>query len=419
MGYEFEVPPLHVDAIQRVSDGGPFAEWLSTGVAMLRGATPRDEEEKKCLASAQALQEFLRCGQQVYCVGPAMQKMLGRMSVKGVDGGHLRSPFPCIYIALQDSEWLSEGRGGGEDFGPVLGIYVHEFEAYVSEEVAEALKGHRGQEVERRAQAFYKPREGADTVISGMFIYGWGGRNAVFDGGYDFQFAVMRDSRMDLEEFVEDGVARAAGRASEGALEGASETSVFMMRITRFVVNFMLYLMSEGRQVEEPTCPDQQLIDDLDRRIGGKKGGGKKVRVLQRRRAALSLTKVSFIGRSVEESLAAASRRLGDVRAAPAAHMREAHWHWYWKGPRKDEHGNPQRGTHKVHKLVEATWINADVAVVVERHVRKVEDADIVEEDAHEHVHGPSGSLRPDHGVPVGQGDDALVRDEGDAGGVG
>lgn len=329
----------------------------------------------------QLLQEFTRFGQQIYVVGPVLQEMLSRTSLKNVDVGTLRAPLASIYVATPDSRWQIWG-GVVTQWHQVAGLYLSLATVYLPQDEKKLA-------TLRKLGVAPTVRMGpSDTEVRCLTYYVWGAENRHSRGPGDdasFRVTIQLDTSADLEQQLLERLEKGPSDAGvvgnlANQLEGLTDCSKnhqMLQEVNRFGVNLLMYLCGQNREITGAQLLHQSKLDNLDRQMGVARSRKRleRVKALQKQKEATSRVVVSYVAPSIERRYAGQLNSIREVVRSSQGHAwRPGYWNWYWLGAKKAEDGSPRMGERRVHRWVEPYEINKDVASTVERRIRRVRE---------------------------------------------
>jgi len=275
-----------------------------------------------------SLVEYRKYGQQVFCIGPTMQKLLCATSLDGMTTEDLRFPYDCFYIATPECKWGI--WGGPTEWHNMDGVLVRVLD---KQEAIDATGKDPG-------------------PLPILFIYLWGAENEKSEGRGDdaslwFSLDFNEAARMnlDLEGYIRyiirERKREVKDEMSPWAMEmgmqitmppkGSDRQNRFIETSTgvmRLLCNMLLYL-DHGDQ-EAPLHPltvrNRDLKNTLPAAISRKKNPTK-ARKLKRKLANLPDYRMVWIGPTIEQT----GQRRGRVGSGNAPPRKEQLVRGHWR----------------------------------------------------------------------------------------
>jgi hypothetical protein len=277
---------------------------------------------------------YAHSGQQVYCVGPRLQTLFCETEVSSVPEEFLQLPYECFYIALPACGFPL--WGGTTGWHEVSGLYV----------------GRYGDRLMLLAWAQANERSVHASDDASFWL--------------SLDLEKVPEGRCEGSKNLEKGIEAVLMQADHSDVgmsvsdpDVKRKTQETLQRLLRVCINLLLYLNSL-----EPELVDEPRISQAERqrlkRQAQKKG--KKARRAARKLDLSTEAKVVWVGKSIEGERAG-TLGVGTSRVV-APHWRKGHFHAYWVGPRRDQEGNVQKGTHRVSRWVRPVYVG-DLASVV------------------------------------------------------
>jgi len=331
-----QTPPLHYDFIL-----GRDPVWRRSLTKALQGdETPLRRHAALVSHTTPSVVTFLiagleyaKCGQQVYACGPQLQRMLTDTRCSKVPASFLRMPHRCLYVALPDCPWE---LWGGPDTGmhKAGGFYMLE----------------RGEEL---LFAFWglpndKSRADNDDATAWLTIKKERVSRTTTSDGTEL---------LDFEAYVEEMLGDPSRDSSDIALaqhEPPEDGYRTMAILVRLGLNLILYVnsLSVEQRIQDGPAERGKLRKAHKRKMGRLKSPHKRrkaEKAFQRTIQVIPGAVVIWLGESIER----ASVKPGVVSGRTNNWtFRRGHWHYYWTGPRTDEHGNPRFGEKRILKWV-------------------------------------------------------------------
>lgn len=329
---------------------GSNPHWRRALTQALQGHETLLEQEYLFLAGfspagvrlLQAAFLYAQCGQQVYYLGRRMQTLLGNTSIDKVPEAFLGMPYPCFYMAFQDSSHRIWG-GSRTQWHQVAGVYV-----------AKVIPGFItlvawGKENERSIRVGDDATYWLNIKLDEVPVHG---------DLFDFDSYTTKLINSDWLDNSDLGI-----DSPTGEIRDQQNESVTAM--VRLAVNLLLYLNSSQPELAQLGEDNAAKRAKLRARLKKAKNDKKK-RKLQRQLDALPQARVIWIGKSLEQAppKAVMQTGVGPTRVV-RQHWRKGHWHPYWTGPRKDASGASQKGTEQVLRWVQPTLVGRDMASLV------------------------------------------------------
>jgi len=285
-------------------------------------------------------------GQQVFMVGPKLQKLLGETDTSKVPLEFLKLPFHSFYIALAESEVMLFDVDTG--YHPATGIYVH----LVDPDIPAVLLCFWGRENENSRVAGDDSLQWVNLSLA----------EAVSERDPDGTAYVDIDAY--VEKLYSDPY---RDESDQGTKRMAHQDKHWQSAkaLVRLVINLILYVNSESseRQAVPGKAPGRRAM--LSKKLKGTKKPKKRAR-LQREIDAISQARVVWLGKRIEEE-----PEYEDPDADPTPgettgrkvrrHRRRGHWHHYWTGPRVKADGTRQKGDKAVLRWVPPRWVGSDI----------------------------------------------------------
>jgi hypothetical protein len=270
-------------------------------------------------------------GQQVYCVKPQLQAMLHETKAESVPRDKLRLPYPCLYVAFPESSWHLWG-GSRTRMHQMAGAYLVQLEEHVD----------KGLHILLWAKANERSLAKDD--------------DASFSLGINFAEIPVTSgdsSCFDVESYLEivlNDPTRATWDPGMGVRDAEPEEQAEQDRSVRaalrVLVNLVLYLNSTNAETEQEPQPNlTQLRAALKRARSSKKR-----KKIERQIKKATGTQVTYVGPSFDREPDPSNG--ADGIGTGTWVFRKGHFHHFWVGPRKDEEGRAQKGTHTVLKWV-------------------------------------------------------------------
>lgn len=325
-----DAPTIHYDRMM-----GIHPAWRHALGEALRGRMDSFDQEVRTLSgfspsgvqSIAASLSYARCGQQTFCVGPKLQKMLSDTGCDRVPEQFFRMPYPCFYVATPGSKWLLYGDDH-TGMHRVGGFYMHQITPH------EVVFFMWGLENERSRMA---------------------GDDATFWIGLDLT-KVPRTTDpdgtvlMDFESYITDLLKDASHGVHDMFLDiPTANLQVAVRDVPALVclgVNLVLYLNSLRAEVLRDESRKQHALarrHAIKAKLGHTKSSkkmAKRQRHAETELASLSEAVIIWIGKSIEE--APEPTATGNTGRPATWKSRRGHWHHYWTGPRKNPDGSPR-----------------------------------------------------------------------------
>lgn len=321
-------PPIHYDILMGVN---PL--WRVVIAQALRGDHDSLMAELAAIRSLspagvvvlETSFKYAQCGQQVFCVGPRLQKMFNETNINSVPAEFLKLPYECFFISLPQCSWELYG-------GPLTLMH--------------------------RCGGMYVMQRGPSKLT--LVLWGMensrsqvAGDDATFWLNLDLTKAPSETKEdgqvyLDVEAFIK-GVLIQANNKSDPTLEidgdRLAETFQDLLPLFRVVFNLILYVNSlKAEKVRDSTFQDRKKRkrETLERKLKKIKDKGKKKK--KRKKGEEDLLKLSearviWIGKSIEDS---PPPPRSESKTAGTWQHRRGHWHTYWVGPRKNAAGQPR-----------------------------------------------------------------------------
>ncbi len=267
--------------------------------------------------------QFALSGQQVFVLGPVMQKMLEMTSLAQVDLAEVRVPYDCFYVAMPGT--------GLHVWNETSGLHTLEG-TYVS-----------------------KLRHSDGSTYLGFVVWGAPrpGRPYHDDAGLNFSLLCSGT--------LQDGVADVWDKIKVHVHEGYPEDQLKQVcdTVVRLTVGLCLYLMMPKAEVEQSEKPAMPRA--ARRRFEGTPSA----------KPMLSPQIVTVIAPTKERTTTPAE--LAELRNPVRRHMVRGHMHSYWVG------GGD--GKKKIIQWVEPYLRGAEGAEMIARRLYKTERPNISDED--------------------------------------
>lgn len=298
-----------------------------------------------------AMYGFALEGQQVFLIGPKLQRMLGETDSTKVPLEFLKLPFDCFYVALADCPLkLYDGETG---FHQATGMYVH----MVDEDIPAITLCLWGQDNENS-------RVVGDDAIQWVTLSLAEAVSHTDDDGTQY---------VDIDGYIRRIYADPTRDDSDiGTSWPADHTRNVdaAVELARLAFNLVLYVNSEQpdtTRLKSGTAPGRKAM--LNRKLKTSLKNPKKRKRsahIQKELDAISEARVVWLGKTIEE---APEFPAEDAVPGPSngtgrkhrRHRRRGGWHTYWTGPRIAADGTRQKGTKAVLKWRKPIWVGSDI----------------------------------------------------------
>jgi len=351
------VSPIHFDHV--LGAFPPWAQSMRNILTLKRQGMGIDIQHRVAqlettAVSAQhmllAMAEYADSGHQVFNLGPRLQELFLETALKGMTLDMLRPPYRGFYLATPGSKFQCWG-GPRTEFHSLAGMYVHFVRPNAVTVVGWGEENDKSRQIGDDASIWfrlnlrqYKPGE-------------------VFDLDQ-----VLADQIEDPTQSVYDPEITFPEERKTEILAANWDTHMGMLRLA---FNTILYLNSRDPELDlDDTNPRarreiRRKLKSLGTKLRGK--AKKQARKLQSKLDRLATARITTLGRSielVEEDPAVDEDAVSSAKTGRrmARHRRRGHWHRYWTGSRKGPDGERVKGERMVHKWVQPTWVNKDLA---------------------------------------------------------
>ncbi len=302
-----------------------------------------------------ALYGFATEGQQVFLVGPKLQRMLGETDSTKVPLEFLKLPFDCFYVALAECPLtLYDGETG---FHPATGMYVH----MVDKDIPAITLCLWGQENE-------KSRAAGDDALQWVTLSLAEAVTQTDEDGTQY---------VDIDGYIRRIYSDPSRDDSDPGTnwpEDHTRNVDAAVELARLAFNLVLYVNSEQpdrTRMANKTAPGRKAM--LKARLAKSKRNTKKrkrTQRIQRELDAISEARVVWLGKAIEE---ATEFPAPDAEPGPRnetgrkvrRHRRRGGWHTYWTGPRIAEDGSRQRGTKAILKWRPPQWVGSAIGDLI------------------------------------------------------
>lgn len=290
-----------------------------------------------------AMYAYATEGQQVFMLGPKLQKLLGETDTSKVPLEFLKLPFNAFYIALADCDiMLFDGETG---YHPATGIYVH----LVDPDIPAITLCFWGRENEN------SKAPGDDSCQWVNLALPEAVSHTDEDG----------TAYVDLDAYVERLFSEPHRDESDpGTVRNNEKHWLAAKALARLAFNLVLYVNSEtpDKTSVAREAPGRKAM--LERQLKGTKKPKKKARI-QRQLDAISEARVVWLGKRIEESPEIPDDDADSSTSATGRkirrHRRRGHWHHYWTGTRVQPDGTRRKGEKAVLRWVQPRWVGSDI----------------------------------------------------------
>jgi len=390
-----KLPPLHYDHMLGVApwvkeiaiEGEKWGyENRSAFISYIDARMPLPPSTAMSIYSMLGYKHF---GQNTYALGPVLQHMLAKTSLKGVQIEEVKLPFESFYIAFEDCDWNLWG-GDVTQWHQLAGAYV----------------------------SYGGPDCKHEDRLKGITVLLWGkendksrmaGDDATFWYSIDFKKALapilhenLKEEICDLETYLKDmledpdrevlewndGTVGDGNQfikvgtmfaSSPNPADRRKELNSIIAAINRCIVNFLLYIQSDTADVGETIHKNAARKAELTKKLQKytKRGNQRQQRKIQQRLATLSEARITYIGQKIEKKARSRGITGKAMRQSLGRMWRPGYYNYYWTGSKKDEQGTIRLGTHRIRKWIEPYEINKDMARLVDSRIRKVVEPEI------------------------------------------
>lgn len=270
----------------RLRDGDPDARWASLSAREEEGLVDPMSQQ---LAMLWIVTCFLRSSQQVFELGPTLQRLFDETSIGALRGEMLRLPYPTFYLHLEDSSLSFKREDGAE---------VELDAIYIAESTISAPEAPAWWLISLISNA--RPDRRAVQLT-----FGWPHQDWV-------------DSGAPFEAFLQSRY----GEDAHGEHAGAYRAAL------RLITQTLLFLMGKHPELEEVTDPTRRRLLRDEERFDRKRRGERAREELDRRYTRARITRLApSLERQAQTTHEASARRGAWVRG---------HWNYYWTGPRDE-----------------------------------------------------------------------------------
>jgi len=387
-----KLPPLHYDHSMGVAPWVKHAiiegtQWgYENRMAFLSYINERIPTPPSTSVQIYSMLGYKHFGQNTYALGPVLQHMLAKTSLKGVEIDEIKLPFESFYIAFEDCDWNLWG-GDVTQWHQLTGAYV----------------------------SYGCPNLDFKDRMNGITVLLWGkenensrcvGDDATFWYTMDLtatKGSIDNEEIYDLETYLKDMLEDPDREVLEwnNGLDDRSEfqylkpdvmfekaqnpsnrraeLNTTIAAINRCIVNFLLYIQSDTADVGETVKTNTARRASLDKKYKkyAKRGNKRQQRKLAAKLATISEARITYIGQKIEKKARARGITGKSMRRSLGRMWRPGYYNYYWTGTKKDEFGNARLGTHKVRRWIEPYEINKDMARLVDSRIRKVVEPEV------------------------------------------
>ena len=406
-----KLPPLHYDHMLGVA---PWVKEIAiegdnwgyeNRSAFLSYIDARMPVPPSTAMSIYSMLGYKHFGQNTYAMGPVLQHMLAKTSLKGVQIEEVKLPFESFYIAFEDCDWNLWG-GDVTQWHQLAGAYV----SYGGPECRheDRLKGITvllwGKENDKSRMA------GDDATFWYSINLDDAKLERTLNGLAPILHEDMKEEIVDLETYLKDMLEDpdrevlewndgTVGEWDDGTIgngdhlmkvgtmfasspnpaDRRKELNSIIAAVNRCIINFLLYIQSDtadiGDTVHKNSARKAELMKKLQKYT--KRGNQRQQRKVKQRLATLSEARITYIGQKIEKKARAQGITGKAMRQSLGRMWRPGYYNYYWTGSKKDEQGTIRLGSHRIRKWIEPYEINKDMARLVDSRIRKVVEPEV------------------------------------------
>lgn len=299
------------------------------------------ESHPTLLNQAIAASRWLTSGKAHFVLSPSIQKAFNATTLDRIPVEAVALPFRALWISFPRTPRLLWNESSGRH--SLRGCYLAAVEANYTGQTNDLLISLWGPPGSRHANA------GDDAIFNFRVKLGEVPPGTSFEE-YFRQYLLSADWKHDqsTEEWL------TGEKRQRWSTEGQTINQETALWVVRQTLNMLFYLQTPRADVVRHD--GEAVYNKAVAAAEKKKNPTKREKALQAAEK-LPRTSVTIIGKNYSPKVSGPSG--GPTSLSVRPHWRRGHFHRYWVGPRKDQEGNFQPGTHQETHWIEPVWVGS------------------------------------------------------------